>query len=347
MTQQELGSEDGFRETFLRMVEIEERFQAYREAEIAPELRRDFETLAARLIPRITLQSTEGFSHLAYRSIEQMLAALPERRKRRQLEALVQREPDPHWILMLARLDLEEGERQAAIQRASQVLGSQPQNAEALLIRGLARAAQNNWSLAAQDLAASGQAAESVASAEALLQSYVRLRQWQAASLFLESLPDEIRLERSVALLVAQIARNVGRQAQEQPAPGEGVEALSRARSLLSQSQDRQGQDRTELEEAYALASAVAKKQPNSEEALNLAGEAAYRLGLWQDAVGFLLRTRASQGSPPVPAFYLAVSLFETGERQRAAAVLKTCLPYLRSTEAVESYAEKILSPGQ
>ncbi len=55
---------ESFRESFLRLAMIEERFQAYSQAKIPPEIRDDFERLAGKLIPRSTLESSPGFAQL-------------------------------------------------------------------------------------------------------------------------------------------------------------------------------------------------------------------------------------------------------------------------------------------
>ena len=56
---------------------------------------------------------------------------------------------------MLAQFELDEGRRDEAIRNATVVLESQPGNTEALLIRGLALATDEQWQSAAEDLAAS------------------------------------------------------------------------------------------------------------------------------------------------------------------------------------------------
>lgn len=59
---------EGFRDTFRRVVEVEERFGAWTGAELPPEVRADFEERAAAAIPASTLEAVAAFRHLAGRS---------------------------------------------------------------------------------------------------------------------------------------------------------------------------------------------------------------------------------------------------------------------------------------
>jgi len=59
------GDDEGFRETFRRVVEIEERFGAYAAADVTPEERDAFETQIAARIPPRTLEYSSVFKRLA------------------------------------------------------------------------------------------------------------------------------------------------------------------------------------------------------------------------------------------------------------------------------------------
>ena len=203
------NDEESFGESFLRLAMIEERFQAYSQAKIPPEIRDDFERLAGKLIPRWTLESSPGFAQLASREVEARLESLSGIAKRRELERLIAQYPEEsRWRLVLAQFELDEGLRDEAIRNATVVLESQPGNTEALLIRGLALATDEQWQSAAEDLAASGKAGEGPRQAEALLRSYVELQWWSEASIFLASLSDEIRNGRLVQDLVRLVEQN-------------------------------------------------------------------------------------------------------------------------------------------
>ncbi len=113
-------------------------------------------------------------------------------------------------------------------------------------------------------------------------------------------------------------------------------EKLERARQLLARAR-RSG----DLAEPYELASGVADANPGIVEAQNLAAEIAYRASRWSDAVRYFHRGEPS-GRPEL-LFYLAVALYESGDREESARILKRALPDLPSTPFVQSYAEKIL----
>src|SRR6185295_18507576 len=61
LTQDRRNDIDGFRETFQRLVEIEERFQGYSQAELAPELRAALEQRLAAHMPAATLAGATAF----------------------------------------------------------------------------------------------------------------------------------------------------------------------------------------------------------------------------------------------------------------------------------------------
>jgi tetratricopeptide (TPR) repeat protein len=98
-----------------------------------------------------------------------------------------------------------------------------------------------------------------------------------------------------------------------------------------------------ELQRGYELAQEVAAAHPESMDAQRLAGEAAYRVSRWSDAVSYLQRGGGLPDSEPELLFYLAVSLFESGDRPEAAAILRRSLPNLQRSPYVDAYARKIL----
>jgi hypothetical protein len=100
-----------------------------------------------------------------------------------------------------------------------------------------------------------------------------------------------------------------------------------------------------EVKEAFQLAGAVADAHPEWREAQFLAGEAAYRNSRWKEAVGYFQRAGDPGDDQPELLFYLAVSLYESGERAAAAPALKRSLPKLQPTPFVASYVKRILGP--
>ena len=114
------------------------------------------------------------------------------------------------------------------------------------------------------------------------------------------------------------------------------ADEMARVRELAAQDK---------LLEAGVLARGVADAHPESAEAQHLAGEIAYRGAQWTDAVAYFRRGGDPGVAQPLRLFYFAVSLYESGDRDAAAATLKRCLARIKNTEYVEQYRRKILGP--
>lgn len=113
---------------------------------------------------------------------------------------------------------------------------------------------------------------------------------------------------------------------------------METARQLLGES----GKVR-ELRQAFQLAREVADVHTETKEAQQLAGEAAYRVSRWKEAADYLRRAGGPDDDQPELLFYLAVSLYEAGDAQAAAGVLRRSLPNLQRTPYVDGYSRKIL----
>lgn len=115
-------------------------------------------------------------------------------------------------------------------------------------------------------------------------------------------------------------------------------EKMSQARKLLTA----EGKIK-ELRQAFDLAREVADAHSDSIEAQHLAAEAAYRVSRWKEAAEYFKRGGEPGTDQPELLFYMAVSLYESGDAQSAATVLRRSLPNLQRTPYVEAYARKIL----
>ncbi len=114
---------------------------------------------------------------------------------------------------------------------------------------------------------------------------------------------------------------------------------LAQARQLLASSSP------DDLGRALTLAREVADARPAAREAQHLAGEAAYRSARWREAATYFRRGGDPGDTQPELLFYLAVALYESGDRDAAATVLERSLPNLERTPYVDSYAKRILRP--
>jgi tetratricopeptide (TPR) repeat protein len=139
--------------------------------------------------------------------------------------------------------------------------------------------------------------------------------------------------------------------APEPPLNGE-VSAVSEPRNLtpeqtrrLQEARDLLRQARTagDLKQPLALAQEVADARPQVSEAQHLAAEIAYRASQWEEAALYFRRGGDPGDDQPTLLFFMAVSLFESGSREEAVALLRRSLPRLQRTPYVKTYAEKIL----
>jgi hypothetical protein len=245
LAQDKAGDQGGFRESFRRISEAEERFGSYTRASLPADLRSAFEQRAAALIPAATLEALPAFRPLAARAAAAQSPAGKSRKGK--------------------------PERQASSPPAPV---SAPPAAPA-----------------------SPPAPSSSASASAT-------------------------------------------PARTAPGPVTDAEKekMASARRLLGE----EGKTR-ELKQAFQLAREVADAHPESVEAQHLAAEAAYRISRWGDAATYFHRGGDPGESQPELLFYMAVSLYESGDTVGAAAALRRSLPNLQRTPYVDGYAKKIL----
>ncbi|MFN7941394.1 MAG: hypothetical protein U0X73_07320 [Thermoanaerobaculia bacterium] len=112
----------------------------------------------------------------------------------------------------------------------------------------------------------------------------------------------------------------------------------------------RQALDRTATREELAARRAeigeLADRHPEQADLQLLAGTLAYRTSDWAAGAGYFRRGGKLDPEQPLNGFYMAVCLYESGERAAAAEALRGALPRLKRTPFVESYVEKILPSG-
>ncbi len=99
-----------------------------------------------------------------------------------------------------------------------------------------------------------------------------------------------------------------------------------------------------ELERPFELAQDVASRHPESTEAQHLAAEIAYRASHWQVSAEYFQRGGVPSDAQPVLQFFMAVALYESGDTEYAATVMRRCLPNLQRTDFVSRYETKILA---
>jgi tetratricopeptide (TPR) repeat protein len=231
LAQAALGDETGFRETFQRVSEVEERFQGYSRADIPNDVRGAFEALVVQMIPRATLSENAAFARLIASRRESVSKLPPVQRRKelerviRELERLIKAEPsEVRWRLIMADLELADSNARNAYAAADSALKLSPGNRAALKFRGLALRADKNWSPAADDLRACGLASADPEVAGALLACLVELKRWQEAHDFASKLPPDLAKERAVRdLTVSAAAGLAASQPAVAPTPTWGV----------------------------------------------------------------------------------------------------------------------------
>jgi hypothetical protein len=100
------------------------------------------------------------------------------------------------------------------------------------------------------------------------------------------------------------------------------------------------------LEEAFRISREVADAHADLKESHHLAAEAAYRLRRWREALQYFRSGGDPGEGQPDRLFYMAVTLYESGDAAGAATAMKRALPNLQRTSYVDSYSQKILGAG-
>lgn len=203
------GNNEGFRDTFRRLVEVEDRFGAYSRADLPADIRGAFEQRALAVMPPAVLTAIPQFKDLLNRKVEAQLAALPPRERRHELEERLAKEPKSAvWNEMMIELDLAEGRGAAAAARAEQLAAGAPQDARAACLRGLAHAAENRCKDAVPDLEPCYLCTREPDYAAALLGCRIALGAWVQAAAQAQALPAAWRSDRRLAPLIQQVAKH-------------------------------------------------------------------------------------------------------------------------------------------
>ncbi len=375
----------GFSTTFGRILQIENRFQAYSQADIPAKLESRFEQLVLAHVPEQTLSSSPAFAPLVVERQRQRLRALPPRQRRTELQALVAKNPDePIWSVMLAELDLSEGQAAVAAKTIEAVLSAHPENSQALCLRGQIRAAGGDCQAAEADLLSCTDLETNASIATAALGCMIANRHWTQAHQLLSNLPAAMAKNQGIVSLAATLEKAetlgertpststsaaAGHEANvtQKPAPGKELNPVGRASGGRSTTnspagpakadeseqktlrQARQIVDRahqlSDLDRARSLVRPLADAHPHDPTVQYLAAEIAYRSSRWSEAVKHFELGGMPPEDQPILRFYYAVSLYESGNTPRAAQVLRSCITKLQRTPFVEHYESEILGP--
>jgi hypothetical protein len=125
------------------------------------------------------------------------------------------------------------------------------------------------------------------------------------------------------------------------PAPTAGRTPTAAEKAEIAAIQDLMKRD--QAAEALDRAKVLAETHPDLPEAQFLAAEVSYRGRRWSDAVTYFRHGGDPGDERPLLLFYNAVSLFESGDSEAAAPLLRRSLDHIRRTALVEEYVRKVL----
>jgi hypothetical protein len=313
----------------------------------------------------------------------QLAALAPRARRERLAQLEKEDPRQPRWPLLAARLGKEQGEAKAALGAADRALRLDGKLAEARCLRGWANSQLGKHGEALGDLAGclgadaafaiaqlqSRVALEQWQEAAALLTTLppdqrrlqaveglaakVERQATKAAGGSRPAPPAEVRPAAGgtpspvvTPSPPASASRGAVAGAPSATAPMPPGGALPSAdESLLARAQAALGKARTaaEVEQAYTLAAGLALRYPSHPRVQHTAAEIAYRASRWGDAVRHFRQGGDPGEAQPLLLFYYAVSLWESGARDEAAAVMRRCEGKLRPTPFVQAYRGKIL----
>ena len=200
------GQEEAFRETFSRLLEIEERFGAYSGADLGAEVKERFEDAVAGRIPERTLLSIPTFRTLARRLALDRIGTLPKNERRAALQELLAQDPaDSQAAIMMAKIDLEAGDGGAAAAVLESLHQRDPEDPRVRCLLGQAHAQAGHCDRGIELLESCPEAALELDLATALLGCYISRGRWLEADDFFRGLDGAVAAQRSAARLGRRI----------------------------------------------------------------------------------------------------------------------------------------------
>ncbi|MEM9291323.1 MAG: hypothetical protein AAGD01_06565 [Acidobacteriota bacterium] len=226
LVQHTLGDRAGFRETFARIVEVEDLFSgSWQAAGLGSELRDSLSQRAAEEVSSSVLANIPAFRDIARLQAAREISTLTGDARRIRLEEQIQREPDSLlWRVELADAYVADGRPAEANVTLSETLeaslrrslrGLSPLQQRALCLRGEARAALGQAQAAADDLSRCPAVSGTMHFARALMESYLGLGQLAPAAALLPTLEPEVREHRDIRRLARELEDAQEERAQQ------------------------------------------------------------------------------------------------------------------------------------
>jgi len=374
--QAKLGEKEEFLQTFRRIEEVETRFKAYGEAPIAAAERSAFEAQSLEWVPPEVLRSMPGYGPALREREIAAIRALPANRRLPALRDRIEAEPDELlWRTMAAELELEEEKPAAAAGYLAGVEATAGGGRVACL-RGRALAEAGNCAAAVEDLGLCPERGRTEGMFDPDLACLVELELWAQARELLASAPVAVRDRGSVRRLVrkipdepkaASVAPEAERESEAPPAeepsairasdPVPATETAARPEATLEAPEGlspreeiranearrilRSARSASELEAASSIAQELVRAHPDLPELQLLVAEIHYRASRWAPCAAAYRAAGVSGPEDATQRFYMAVCLWESGDRDAAAAIAATGLERLPRTGFVQSYLDR------
>jgi tetratricopeptide (TPR) repeat protein len=379
--QAQAGNTAELTETVERLVEIEDRFEAY--SSFDGTLKSVFESSIRRALPEALLEQFTMFTHLTLppEPAAEDVQPLTAKQQRKALEKQLAAKPnDTETLLALAQLHNAGGRMKPAIKYLDQLLATLPEHPQALCLRADIAIDKKDCAPALAGLDSCAPVTASDQSAAFVLECLISADRSGEAIALLDALPPE----RRQAPVIDRAARDieVSVDAIEVPSQELPTQASAEAESVDSSPESGPDQDagrdadqqnaaivpeftigltleerirrvrekvaesqfREHLEETMRSAVELADEFPDSIEAQYLAAEVAYLSSDWQSVVEYFGRTgRRPAADRPELLFYLAVATYELGNAQEADSILREALPSLPRNTFVDGYIDRIL----
>jgi tetratricopeptide (TPR) repeat protein len=300
-----INDQDGFEKTFRRILEVEDRFGAYSQADLSQDTRELFEDFARSLVPRGYLTTSETFAHLAAAPAPPAVDKKEGRKKRKKSRNQPQQTDPPAETIATTTTALPTAtpSQDPQLQLESATLTEESDLEEAAL--------DDDRSSPAEATTAVATTTEDVEAIDVFGSDSAELKGPGPEPAKKESLSDP-SLEEATRKTLA-----------------EATEKLRAARTA------------SDLQAAMAMAKPLADDNPELLDAQHLVAEIAYMGSNWTDTTIYFERGGESKRAELM--FYAAVAYFELGRKDEAARILQRALPRLARDAYVDTYVTQIL----
>lgn len=367
VSEHHVGDVDRVRSTLDRILEINDRFDVY--AGLSSSDKQFLDPLLKKYLPAQMLTAEASLAHLTVLESEPT-AELSTKQRLRRLEAQVRANPnDADALFRLAELERDRGKRRKAEDILSRLLAQDPEHIPGRCLLSSLGLERRNCDRALVGLSFCPELEQSAGPATFLAQCLVDREAFSEAGALLDRQSELVVTQPALQALKQIVTTGLSSPStdtsREPPEPTVAAEAgttadattkevhvqrVTMAVSLqvrmrrLRRALERAETDR-DLTGLLPGAVALADRYPDSREAQLLAAEIAYRSADWSTAAKHFARNRPFDDEHLL-LFYMAICLYETGDRDAAVPVLRQALPGIARNNFVDQYVERILGSG-